>query len=88
MLFLLLVFAGGLLMAVMIVYIYEMFPVQVTALGLGIGHLSLCLANIIMPSVLLLVTNINFPIMATFCMLAIVFMFAVFPLPETLEKEL
>jgi hypothetical protein len=27
---------------------------------------SLCLANIIMPSVLLLLTNVNFPTMATF----------------------
>jgi hypothetical protein len=85
-LFLLLIFSGGLLMGVLLIYVSEMFPVQVAALGLGIGHLALCLANIIMPSILIMLTNINFPIMVIFCLLVIVFVLALLPLPETLGK--
>ena len=74
-------------MSIGIIYLYELFPVQVTALALSVAQTAMCLANIIMPYVLLLLTNANFPTMTIFCVLAIVFMLVICPMPETLGAE-
>ena len=87
MLFFALVFSGAVLISVHFIYIYELFPVQLTALGMGICQNATCLVNILMPSILLLFNSINFPVMVFFCLSAILLMGAVFPLPETLGTE-
>jgi len=86
-LFFVMLFSGAMLVEVTIIYMYELFPVQVTALGMAASQNAKCFSNIIMPSVLLLLSAIDFPTMAMLCLMVIVFGGAVCPLPETLGAE-
>jgi hypothetical protein len=86
-LFFCLLFSGSIMMSMMFIYIYELFPMQTTAMALGAAQISLCTANIILPSIILILNAVNFPTMAIFCLIAIVIMCALCPMPETLGAE-
>ena len=81
------IFSGGILYQLLIIYTYELFPAQVTALGMGLGQVAVCSVNIVMPSVFLLMNAVNFPKMALFCLVTLVFVVALVPLPKTLGAE-
>jgi hypothetical protein len=54
---------------------------------MSIGQVGMCSVNIAMPSVLLLMNAVNFPTMVVFCLITVMFVGVLVPLPETLGAE-
>lgn len=80
-LFFVLLFSAGLVIQLLVIYLYELFPVQVAALGMGMTQFSMCVANIIIPSLVVLLNSMNVSVMGAFCVIAVLFLCSIAPLP-------
>jgi hypothetical protein len=76
-------FSGAIQFIVISVYICEMYPTQIAAIGLGISCMILCTPGIFIPSLVNFLNSVGFPVMAIFCLMAIVFMIILSTMRET-----
>jgi MFS family permease len=68
--------------SVAVVYVTELYPMQVASLGLSFGLAVSCIPNIFLSVLINYLDSINFPVMIIFCLSAICFMLV---LPFTRE---
>ena len=71
---------GAIQFIVISVYINELYPTQIAAIGLGINCFVLCLPGIFIPSLVSLLNSLNIPVMSVFILMAVVFMGIIAPM--------
>lgn len=80
-------YCASIILQILVVYTFELYPIQIAAIGIGFGQFSMGISNIIIPTLIVLFNSLNLSIMIVFCFMAGVFLLALFPLPETLGVE-
>lgn len=80
-------FAISLQYQVIYLYVAELYPAQVAALGLGFGCLIVALPNIFLPELINLLNKVGFKLMIVFCIVAAIAIGASVPLKETDGKH-
>ena len=80
-------FAISLQYQVLFLYVAELYPAQVSALGLGFGCLMVAVPNVFLPEMINLLNRVGFKLMIVFCIVAAIAIAASFPLKETDGKH-
>ena len=71
---------GAIQFNIISVYINEIYPTQIAAIGLGINFFVLCLPGIFIPSLLSLLNSLSIPVMTVFILMAAAFMAMIAPM--------
>ena len=66
------------------VYIFELLPSQVSAMGYGLSAITFDIPLIFLPELINLLNQANFPIMVLSCLASVICIGALIPLRETL----